>query len=772
MDTSKKYQEILGFGGAFTEATAINWRKLSQADQDEVIRLYFSSAEEGGLGYTLGRVPINSCDFSPASYSFDDTFGDTSLAHFDGGVKHDVDSGMIPMIKQAQKLVKARGFTLNVYASPWSPPAWMKERVWGQQSMLLSAQPNGLMPSMQRPWAKYFSKFISAYSGHGIDLWGVTVQNEPEAAVGWEACLWTPEYMAAFVRDHLGPVLEADHPGVKIIGFDHNKDHVVDYATAAYSDPEAAKYFYGMGVHWYGGLNSENLDDTHKMDPSKVILATEACNCGGVVFKDATFREGALLTGNFVPAWWSRAESLGLDILVDLQFWAVGWTDWNLVLNIEGGPNHLKNLCDANIIADHGRKVGDEALILQASYYYMGHFSRYLLPGSKRVALSNTVEASAPPLQPGDVKDGQALLFAPCDGNAAQKWQFNSATQSVRVRSTDEAESSDGYEHGGECMDFALMWGWFPKLQVMRCAGRDPPPEDGGTSSQFQIVTVSGGSQIIHPTSGLCVTAVEAAGDAVGLDKGTKVIAAQLKECLVKGSPSQTFSTANYDGQGFPDNFPVRTLPSAPGGGELCLQPQIARTPHFSAVAFQAPDDSVSLVVINVGDRAIEFNLVDDVAKAGIKHLSIPSHAIHTYRWTPGASSPAVVGAEALPVSTKTAPVGSLTAQESFWYSREVTAKQIPGVVPGASMFARFATTEDDSADSASETDVGGTSIALILGGFAVVSVVAVAIINCFIFNKRCGLKMATDDLWPQAVYGKAEGDEQPYVDFPSSTRE
>ena len=138
-------------------------------------------------------MPINSCDFSPESYNFDDVDGDLALDHFDHTVKHDVDSGMIPMIQKAQAAVEARGYSLNVYASPWSPPGWMKEAVGGQQSMLISAMPTGLMASMQRPWAKYFSKFLSAYRAHGIHLWGVTVQNEPEAAVGWEACLWTPE---------------------------------------------------------------------------------------------------------------------------------------------------------------------------------------------------------------------------------------------------------------------------------------------------------------------------------------------------------------------------------------------------------------------------------------------------------------------------------------------------------------------------------------------------------------------------------------------------
>ena len=89
VDVSRTYQEVLGFGGAFTEAAAINWRLLSEADQEEVIRLYFAGPEDGGHGYSLGRVPINSCDFSPESYTFDDVAGDVELEHFDTSVQHD-----------------------------------------------------------------------------------------------------------------------------------------------------------------------------------------------------------------------------------------------------------------------------------------------------------------------------------------------------------------------------------------------------------------------------------------------------------------------------------------------------------------------------------------------------------------------------------------------------------------------------------------------------------------------------------------------------------
>ena len=175
VDHGTKFQTILGFGGAFTEASALNWRTLCKKDQDEVIRLYFAKPSEGGLGYTVGRVPMNSCDFGPGdpkrTYSFDDVDGDVDLEHFDDTVQHDVESGMIPMIQAAMEAAGGpKAFSL--FASPWSPPAWMKLPVDGVRSMTRTAVPNGLDPAMQRPWAKYFSRFISAYKSHGIPMWG------------------------------------------------------------------------------------------------------------------------------------------------------------------------------------------------------------------------------------------------------------------------------------------------------------------------------------------------------------------------------------------------------------------------------------------------------------------------------------------------------------------------------------------------------------------------------------------------------------------------
>mmetsp|Transcript_98123 Transcript_98123/g.282065 ORF Transcript_98123/g.282065 Transcript_98123/m.282065 type:complete len:434 (-) Transcript_98123:343-1644(-) len=239
-------QVIQGFGGAFTEASALVFKSLPADKQQKVLDLYFGPY---GIGYTLGRVHMNSCDFSPKSYSFDDVDGDFSLAHFDNGVSHDTEV-MIPLILAAQdKVREANGAELKLIAAPWSPPAWMKTN--GQMD---GSDKPGLQDGCQAVWASYFPKWLSAYKARGISIWAITPQNEPENPAGWEACVYDAEQELQFLGEHLGPTLRADHPDVKIFIFDHNKDHVYDWAKALYADPRAQEYAAGVAFHWYSGL--------------------------------------------------------------------------------------------------------------------------------------------------------------------------------------------------------------------------------------------------------------------------------------------------------------------------------------------------------------------------------------------------------------------------------------------------------------------------------------------------------------------------------------
>ena len=176
------------------------------------------------------------------------------------------------------------------------------------------------------------------------------------------------------------------------------------------------------------------------------------------------------------------------------------------------------------------------------------------------------------------------------------------------------------------------------------------------------------------------MTAVQTSGVAVGLDAGVTIVAAQLKPCQPTGSPNQTFVLANYDAQGFPSNFPVRTLPSAPGSGELCLQPQIVRLPHFDAVAFETPEGSISLVALNIGDNAIDFTLVDKASKNGLRQISIPSHAIQTYRWTPDATLGSQIAIGATSAAADSTPADARQQSAQTWAAVGLQQETRPAV--------------------------------------------------------------------------------------------
>jgi glucosylceramidase len=233
IQSSRKYQKILGFGGAFTEASAVNFYKLPAAAQEKFLQMYFG---DDGIGYTLGRIHINSCDFSLESYDFDSVAGDYELKHFDMNVTHD-EVSTLPFIRAAMRTSAL--------------PTWMKNpSPDGTQSMTGSATPNGLRddPQTQLAWARYISKFITAYAHKGVPIWSVTPQNEPEFAAPWEACAYTAESENAFIQKYLGPVLKDEHPEVLILGFDHNKDHLRAWTEVLMSNAEET-YTNGMAFH-------------------------------------------------------------------------------------------------------------------------------------------------------------------------------------------------------------------------------------------------------------------------------------------------------------------------------------------------------------------------------------------------------------------------------------------------------------------------------------------------------------------------------------------
>jgi glucosylceramidase len=339
-----------GFGGAFTEAAAVTWQKLSPLRQEEVLRDYFDV--DAGHGYTLCRVHMNSCDFSLGNYAHVETPGDTELRGF--SIERDRQA-LLPFIKAAQQVAEQ---PLKLLVSPWSPPAWMKSNA----QMNRGGQ---LLPEFRQAWARCYVRFIEEYAAEGVPVWGVSVQNEPAAVQPWDSCIYSAEEERDFVRDFLGPELARAGLGhIKIVIWDHNRDHLVQRASVVYADAEAASYVWGAGFHWYGENHFDQVQLVHDAWPDKQLLFTEGCQEGGP-------HHGS----------WDLGERYARSMINDLNRWTVGWIDWNLVLDETGGPNHVGNLCSAPILIDSG----NDALMHQSSYYYIGHFSRFIKPGARRV---------------------------------------------------------------------------------------------------------------------------------------------------------------------------------------------------------------------------------------------------------------------------------------------------------------------------------------------------------------------------------------------------
>ena len=368
VNPNKSFQKFLGIGGAITDASAEVFSKLSPDKQDELLQAYYSDT---GINYNIIRTSIHSSDFGLGSHTYIDE-GDKELKTF--SIEKDKVK-RIPMIKRAQALIKD---DLVFYASPWSPPAFMKTN----NHML---QGGKLLPEYYQTWANYFVKFIEAYQAEGIPVWGVTIQNEPMAKQRWESCIYTAEEERDFLKNNLGPTFEkAGFSDKNIVVWDHNRDLISHRANTIFEDEEAAKYAWGIGFHWYetwtgGDAKYDNLKNIKESFPAMNLLFTEGCQ---EKFDPTQYQR------------WSNAERYGNSMINDFNSGTVGWTDWNILLNEKGGPNHVQNFCFAPIHAD----TQNNKLIYTPTYYYIGHFSKFIKPNANRISTTtsrSTIESTS-----------------------------------------------------------------------------------------------------------------------------------------------------------------------------------------------------------------------------------------------------------------------------------------------------------------------------------------------------------------------------------------
>jgi glucosylceramidase len=360
VDPNHQFQTITGFGGAIVDASAETFAKLPREKQDELLKKYYDTTD--GIGYNVVRTNINSCDFSSDTYNYIQDY-DSSLSTF--SVKHD-EQFKIPLLKKVNE--KLNGNML-LFASPWSPPAWMKTN----NDMLHGGK---LKKEYYQLWANYFVKFIDTYEKKGLPIWAVSVQNEPMATQRWESCIYTAEDARDFIKNDLGPTFEKNNlKDKKIIAWDHNRDLMFQRASVLLDDADAAKYIWGIGFHWYETWTKstplfDNVKRVQEAFPDVNLMFTEGCK--------EKFDFNKIMD-------WSLGELYANNILNDLNNGITAWCDWNILLDQTGGPNHVGNFCYAPVIAN----VNTGEVFYTNEYYYIGQFSKFIRPGARRVSTSS-----------------------------------------------------------------------------------------------------------------------------------------------------------------------------------------------------------------------------------------------------------------------------------------------------------------------------------------------------------------------------------------------
>jgi glucosylceramidase len=381
LDPEEKFQTITGFGGSFTASSAYLLYKLSTVNRNKIMEAYFS---EEGADYSLTRTHINSCDFSLKQYAYAMVDGDKNLDHF--SIEEDKNNNLIPMMLEAKSISKG-GF--KIIASPWTAPPWMKDNkkwVGGK-----------LLPEYNDTWALYFSKYIDAYKKEGMEIWGLTVGNEPLGnGNNWESMYYSPIEMTNFVQNHLGPTLEAKGKAdVKILGYDQNRGDLKEWVDVMYQSENSSKYFAGTAIHWYESTYEvfpEALQYAHKKAPNKYLIQTEACVDAEIPhWKDDAWYwkeeatdwgwDWAIEKDKYLHPKYAPVNRYASDIIGCLNNRVDGWIDWNMVLDKQGGPNWCKNWCTAPVIADPEK----DEIYFTPLYFIMAHFSKFIRPGAVKI---------------------------------------------------------------------------------------------------------------------------------------------------------------------------------------------------------------------------------------------------------------------------------------------------------------------------------------------------------------------------------------------------
>jgi glucosylceramidase len=460
VDPTRTYQSVDGFGGALTDSTAAVLSTLPAQARDAAMRQLFDPRQ--GIGVSFLRQPVGSSDFTaaPVHYTYDDMPAgqtDFALRHF--SIAHD-QAQILPLLRQAKELNPK----LTVMATPWSPPAWMKD-----SGSLVGGHLKD-DPAVYQAYVRYLVKFVQAYAAAGVPVDYLTVQNEPQnrkpnAYPGTDL----PVQQEAKVIEALGPLLREASPRTKILAYDHNwTTHPGDIATAQQlgEDPQtdypyqvldspAAKWIAGTAYHCYSGSPSAQsaLHDAH---PDKGIWFTECSGSHGATDTPDQIFRGTL-------TWHARTITIGTT-----RNWAKSVADWNLALAPDGGPhNGGCDTCTALLTVKP-----DGTFSTNAEFFTIGHLSKFVRPGAVRIDSTNYGTTG----WNGQLTD---VAFRNPDGSTA-----------LVVHNENDNPRSFAVAVGGESFDYALPGGALATFTW---------PTSARLSTPWQAVPLSGATATAQP---------------------------------------------------------------------------------------------------------------------------------------------------------------------------------------------------------------------------------------------------------------------------------
>ena len=344
LDPERKFQEILGFGAAFTDAACYTFNRLDATAREKLFHLLFHPSE---MGMSACRTCIGSSDYSTKLYSYDDGEADPELKRF--SIDHDR-GYILPMLREARKVNP----DLFLFSSPWSPPGWLKSN----KSMLGGSMRRQYMPS----YANYFVKFLQSYEAEGVPVQAITIQNEVDTDQDGRmpACIWPQEYEADFVRSHLGPLFERSGVKTKIWLIDHNYN-LWGRAIAELDLPDVHQYSNAIAWHGYVG-KPEWMQRVQSAYPEVEMYWTE----GGPDYTDRNYAKD-----------WAHWSETFTDVL---RNGCRSITAWNFALDEQGRPNIGPFNC-GGVVTIHSQS---KEISHSGQFWAFAHYSRFIRRGARR----------------------------------------------------------------------------------------------------------------------------------------------------------------------------------------------------------------------------------------------------------------------------------------------------------------------------------------------------------------------------------------------------